>query len=105
MSVMNPLMRFSAVRGTSSPVNGFCPRITVSRWKPGTLCAFSLSQPSSAFLISSRIFRTSVGLELGDAQDEAERALRERGEVRQQVGQVLRLDRRPRVARTALRAR
>ena len=69
----------------------------MSRWKPGTWWAFSLSQPSSASLISSRIFSDERRLELGDAQDEPERALRERREVRQEVGQVLGLDRRPRV--------
>ena len=53
-SVMKPLMRFSAVRGTASPVNGFRSRITVSRWKPGTRCACSLAQPRSDFLTSSR---------------------------------------------------
>ena len=72
---MKPVIRFSAVRGTASPVNGFSPRITVSRWKPGTAWACSLSHPSSASLMSSRTFSDHRRGEVADPLHEAERAL------------------------------
>ena len=53
-------MRFSAVRGNSSPVNGFRPSTTLIIRKPGIFSACSVSRPSSDVLMSSRTFPMTV---------------------------------------------